>query len=87
MGERRADLAGPRVRCARTSVYEAKYVVSDGQIKAYYNGTLEATIAYTGSGNYFKAGAYVQANCTNSSPCSSTNYGETNAYSVTVSHT
>ncbi|MEU6406591.1 polysaccharide lyase family 7 protein [Streptomyces sp. NPDC046985] len=69
------------------TVYEAKYVVSGGQIKAYYNGTLETTIPYTGSGNYFKAGAYVQANCTNSSPCSSSDYGETNVYSVTVSHT
>lgn len=69
------------------TVYEAKFVVSGGQIKAYYNGTLETTIPYTGSGNYFKAGAYVQANCTNSSPCSASNYGETNIYSVTVSHT
>lgn len=66
--------------------FEAEYVVSGGQIKAYYNGTLQTTIAYTGSGNYFKAGAYTQANCSNSSPCSSTNYGETNIYSVTVTH-
>ena len=66
--------------------YQAKYVVSGGQIKAYYNGTLETTISYSGSGNYFKAGAYTQANCTNSSPCSSTNYGETDVYSVTVTH-
>ncbi|WP_239072434.1 polysaccharide lyase family 7 protein [Streptomyces bauhiniae] len=68
------------------TVIEAKYVVSGGQIKAYYNGTLVTTIAYTGSGNYFKVGSYVQANCTNSSPCSSANYGETNVYSVTVTH-
>jgi Alginate lyase/F5/8 type C domain len=66
--------------------YEAKFVVSGGQIKAYYNGTLETTIAYTGSGNYFKTGAYVQANCTNSSPCGSSNYGEVDVYSVTVTH-
>jgi hypothetical protein len=66
--------------------YEAKFVVSGGQIKAYYNGTLETTIAYSGSGNYFKAGAYVRANCTNSAPCTSTNYGEVDIYGLTVSH-
>ncbi len=66
--------------------YEAKFVVSGGQIKAYYNGTLETTISYSGSGNYFKAGAYVQANCTNSSPCGSTNYGEVDIYSLSVTH-
>jgi hypothetical protein len=67
--------------------YEAKFVVNGGEIKAYYNGTLETTISYTGSGNYFKTGAYVQANCDNSVPCDSSNYGEVDVYSVTVSHT
>ncbi|MEE4546248.1 polysaccharide lyase family 7 protein [Streptomyces sp. V4-01] len=67
--------------------YEAKFVVVGGQIKAYYNGTLETTISYSGSGNYFKTGAYVQANCSNSSPCSDSNYGEVDVYSATVSHT
>ncbi|MDI5971003.1 polysaccharide lyase family 7 protein [Streptomyces sp. SL13] len=67
--------------------YQAEFVVSGGTIKAYYNGTLETTIAYTGSGNYFKTGAYVQANCTNSSPCSASNYGEVDIYDATVSHT
>jgi hypothetical protein len=69
------------------TVYEAKFVVSGGEIKAYYNGTLEATIADSGSGNYFKTGAYTQANCTNSSPCDASNYGEVTVYSVAVSHT
>ncbi len=66
--------------------YEAKFVVSGGRIKAYYNGTLETTISYSGSGNYFKTGAYVQANCDNSSPCGSGNYGEVDVYSATVTH-
>ncbi|MCL2552837.1 MAG: polysaccharide lyase family 7 protein [Actinomycetia bacterium] len=69
------------------TVYEAKFVVSGGQIRAYYNGTLEATISDSGSGNYFKTGAYTQANCTNSSPCDASNYGEVTVYDVTVSHT
>ncbi|MEV4411488.1 polysaccharide lyase family 7 protein [Catellatospora sp. NPDC049609] len=66
--------------------FEAKFVVSGGQVKAYYNGTLQATLSKSFSGAYFKAGAYTQANCTNSSPCSSTNYGQVIIYSVTVSH-
>ncbi|GAB4051279.1 polysaccharide lyase family 7 protein [Catellatospora paridis] len=66
--------------------FEAKFVVSGGQVKAYYNGTLQATLSKSFSGAYFKAGAYTQANCTNSSPCSSSNYGQVVIYSVTVSH-
>ncbi|MGH3823751.1 MAG: hypothetical protein ACRDRA_13125 [Pseudonocardiaceae bacterium] len=34
----------------------------------------------------FKAGAYTQANCKNSSPCKASNYGEVVIYRVTVSH-
>jgi hypothetical protein len=66
--------------------FEAKFVVSDGQIAAYYNGVLQTTIAKSFSGGYFKAGAYTQANCTNSSPCSTSNYGEVTIYDVTVQH-
>ncbi|MFG1952035.1 polysaccharide lyase family 7 protein [Micromonospora sp. NPDC048830] len=66
--------------------FQAKFVVSGGQVKAYYNGVLQTTISRSFSGAYFKAGAYTQANCTNSSPCSSTNYGETRLYDVTVTH-
>jgi Alginate lyase/F5/8 type C domain len=68
------------------TVFEAKFVVSGGQIKAYYNGTLVTTLGYSGSGDYFKTGAYTQANCTNSAPCDSSNYGEVDVYSVTVTH-
>jgi hypothetical protein len=67
--------------------FQAKFVVGDGKIKAYYNGVLVSTISKDFSGGYFKAGAYTQANCDNSSPCSATNYGETVIYSLTVQHT
>ena len=67
--------------------FRAKYVVGGGQIKAYFNGVLITTISKRFSGGYFKAGAYTQANCDNSSPCASTNYGETLVYAVTVRHT
>ncbi|PFG32352.1 polysaccharide lyase family 7 protein [Sanguibacter antarcticus] len=68
------------------TVYEGKFVVSGGKIKVYYNGVLQTTITHTASGNYFKAGAYTQANCTNSSPCSSSNYGQVSIYKLAVTH-
>jgi len=68
------------------TVFEGKFVVSGGQIKVYYNGALQTTISHTASGNYFKAGAYTQANCGNSSPCSSSNYGQTSLYKLLVTH-
>jgi hypothetical protein len=66
--------------------FEAKFVVSGGQIKAYYNGVLQTTISSSFSGGYFKAGAYTQANCDNSSPCDSSNFGQVMIYSLTVTH-
>jgi hypothetical protein len=67
--------------------FKVEFVASGGQIKAYYNGTLVTTIKEKSSGDYFKAGAYTQANCGNSSPCSASNYGESVIYGLTVSHT
>lgn len=67
--------------------FEAGYVVYDGQIAAYFNGSQVATIAAPRlTGAYFKAGAYTQANCTNAPPCSQDNYGETVIYQLAVSH-
>lgn len=66
--------------------FEVRFVVSGGQIKAYYNGTLVSTIAKRFSGGYFKAGAYTQANCSNSAPCSSSNYGQVVIRGLSVSH-
>jgi hypothetical protein len=67
--------------------FQAKFVVSERSIKAYYNGTLQTTIPVNFEGGYFKAGAYTQANCDNSSPCNTSNYGQVTVYSVSVSHT
>jgi uncharacterized cupin superfamily protein len=66
--------------------FQAKFVVSDGQIKAYYNGVLKTTISEDFDTGYFKAGAYTQANCTNSKPCSNDNHGEVKIYGLTVTH-
>ncbi len=68
------------------TVFEAKFVVADGKINAYYNGTPVATISSAFSGAYFKAGAYTQANCDKSSPCDESNYGEVVVHSLTVTH-
>ncbi|MBV7697288.1 polysaccharide lyase family 7 protein [Streptomyces sp. TRM70350] len=66
--------------------FEAKFVAGDGKIAVYYNGGLETTISHDGDTNYFKAGAYTQANCGNSDPCSSRNYGEVRISSIEGSH-
>lgn len=66
--------------------FEAKFVVSGGQIKAYYNGVLQTTLKKSLSGAYFKAGAYTQANCEKSSPCSTSNYGEVHIFGLSVQH-
>jgi hypothetical protein len=66
--------------------FEAKFVVSGGKVMAYYNGVLQTTISTSFSGAYFKAGAYTQANCDNSSPCSASNYGQVEIYNLTVTH-
>jgi hypothetical protein len=66
--------------------FEAKYVVSGGKVDAYYNGDLVATITEDFDGAYFKAGAYTQANCDKSAPCSDDNYGEVIIHSLSVTH-
>jgi hypothetical protein len=66
--------------------FEAKLVVADGEIDVFYNGELQTTIAHDRAGNYFKAGAYTQANCGNSAPCDSDNYGEVRISSIKVTH-
>jgi hypothetical protein len=66
--------------------FEAKFVAGGGKVKVYYNGVLKATISSSSSRNFFKAGAYTQANCGNSSPCSTSNYGEVVIYNLSVTH-
>ena len=66
--------------------FKAMFVVTSGTLSAFYNGAKVCSFPVTGSGWYFKAGAYVQANASNSSPDDATNYGENVLYSVTVAH-
>ncbi|WP_202797092.1 polysaccharide lyase family 7 protein [Kribbella flavida] len=66
--------------------FQAKFVVSGGEIKAYYNGMLQTTLTKNFSGGYFKAGAYTQANCGNASPCADSNFGQVEIYGLTVTH-
>lgn len=65
---------------------DMKWVVSGGVTKAYINGSLQLTINRAYDGAYFKAGAYPQASCDNSSPCSSSNYGSTTITKLAASH-
>ncbi len=66
--------------------FEAKFEVGGGKVRAYYNGVLRATLAKRFSGAYFKAGAYTQANCGNSSPCDAGNHGEVRIHGLRVTH-
>jgi len=66
--------------------FEAKFVAKDGKIDAYFNGRLQTTISHHGDTNYFKAGAYTQANCDNSEPCADDNYGEVRISRIKVTH-
>jgi hypothetical protein len=65
---------------------DMKWVVSGGVTRAYINGVLQLTINRVYDGAYFKAGAYPQTSCDNSSPCSSSNYGSTIITKLAVSH-
>jgi len=68
------------------TVFEAKFVASDGKIEAYYNGELQTTVESDASEAYFKTGAYTQANCEKSDPCDESNYGEVVLYELNVEH-
>lgn len=68
------------------SRFTAKFVASDGEIKAYVDDVLQTTIESDSSSAYFKVGAYTQANCENASPCTEDNYGEVVLHGLTVRH-
>ncbi len=68
------------------TAFTAAYLVQDDTIWAYYNGRAVAKMAGKFSAGYFKTGAYTQANCSNSSPCRDSNYGETVIHALRVSH-
>lgn len=64
--------------------FQVRFVVANGTINAYYNGEPAATLDAGFTTGYFKAGAYTQANCENSSPCDESNYGEVVIHDVTL---
>lgn len=66
--------------------FDGRWDISGGQLKTYFNGKLVDTRSIKGSGWYFKAGAYVQANAKNSKPGDASNYGETVVYALKVTH-
>lgn len=68
--------------------FEAKFVVSGGIVRAYFNGNLVAAIAQRFTGAYFKAGCYTQANPSNiaANLVSTDNYGEVEVFELAVSH-
>lgn len=66
--------------------FEAKYVVSGGLVQAYYNGTWVHSFKKSFKGAYWKVGCYTQANCSNSSLCNASNFGEVQVYELEVSH-
>lgn len=68
--------------------FVVKFVASGGKINVYYNdGNKPAyTLDKKSSGNYFKAGAYTQSNCSKEKSCESSNYGEVAIYNLLVQH-
>lgn len=68
--------------------FTVKFVASGGQIKIYYNGGAAPvhTMAKKSSGNYFKAGAYTQSNCSKEKSCDDGNFGEVVIHKLSVQH-
>lgn len=70
--------------------FSVKFEASNGKIKTYYNGSAKPvhTLTKKGSGNYFKAGAYIQSNCSKEKKkaCNDNNYGEVVIYKLLVQH-
>jgi len=59
-------------------------VAANGGIQVSLDGEVKYKIAHSGSGWYFKTGAYVQSNLNYDDP---SQYGEVLVYNVTVAHT
>lgn len=69
--------------------FQVRFEVSNNQTRVFYNNSASPVYTIPKSYNgYFKAGAYVQSNCSTetSGPCDASNYGEVVIYNLTVSH-
>lgn len=66
--------------------FTVKFEAKGGKISVYYNGSSSPAYVLNkkSSGNYFKAGAYTQSNCSKEKDCSSNNYGEVKIYRLLV---
>lgn len=66
-----------------------KFVVSNNQTRAYYNGSLFHTHNQSYSGAYFKTGAYTQSACEGDNDVSGescNSYGEVEIFDINLSH-
>lgn len=66
--------------------FTVKFESSNNQIRIYYNGNKNPayTMQKSGEGNYFKAGAYTQSNCSKEQDCTSDNFGEVVIYKLSL---
>ena len=68
--------------------FTVQFLATEGKIKVFYNGGKDPvyTLNKSGEGNYFKAGAYTQSNCSKEKLCDKSNYGEVVIYDLEVKH-
>lgn len=68
--------------------FTVQFVAAEGKIKVHYNGNQQPvyTLSKSNSGNYFKAGAYTQSNCSKEAVCDASNYGEVVVYNLKLQH-
>ena len=70
--------------------FTIKFVVKTGETEVYYNNNSKPvyTLSKDYSGAYFKAGAYIQSNCTKESSegCNADNFGEVLIYQADITH-
>jgi hypothetical protein len=64
--------------------FRVKIQSSDGEVKVWHDGELKASLPISGSGNYFKAGAYVNSNPDKGAD--SSDVGQVVIYDVEISH-
>lgn len=64
--------------------YDLKLVATSAGIQVWYNGVLSTTVKQTGSGWYFKTGAYLQTNVSKGDAASTV--GQVTIYNLNVTH-
>jgi hypothetical protein len=64
--------------------FDTKIVAADGKVDVFYNGQKKAELPLSGSGWYWKVGAYVQSNSSKGE--GSRSAGEVTVYKADISH-